>query len=206
MARQMQDVRIDRDAEIAYQRKGPPSRARLARAVASLVLFFAVGLLHSMPVAEIRAEAAGAGWEVSHEANLLISGGSRSSSSREENDVPPEVEKVLQELSQVGSPLAGGVIGLVILAGAIFSVWWRRGAVYGGISAVAWLATVLAFQQNLQSEVDAVDWPGSLDLDFLPSIGFVIAAQVALVGWFVIRWILDRQEDRRADLAASRST
>ena len=192
----MQDISHDRETVGPMRGHAYPSPGRRLRAIASLILVLAVSLTHRMPVAEISAEASGQGWEASHQSNRLVTGGSTRGIERTEDDTPREVERQLQKLSSVGEPLLGGALELVVFLGAILSVRWRRGAAYGGIAAIAWLGAILGFQQNLQREVNALQWPGTLELDFLPTLGFIIAAHIALVVWFVIRWVMDRREDR----------
>jgi hypothetical protein len=201
----MQRLENDREADVPSRSHAHPSPARRLRAIASLVLFFAVGFTHYIPVAEIHAEASGPGWSASHEANVLITGGSSRSSSHEKNDVPGEVRRGLLEVSQLGSRPLGGLAEFFVGVGSLLSVRWRRGAIYGGIAAVAWLGAVLAFQQNLQREVDALQWPGSLDLDFLSALGYLIVLHTVLIGWFIARWIMDRREDRAKAATGARS-
>jgi hypothetical protein len=197
MSGPMHDVSSDRETVVPSRGSEHPSPGRRLRAIASLVLVLAVSLTHQMPVAEINAEASGPGWEVTHDSNRLVTGWSLRASDRTVNDPPREVERQLDELSSLGGPLLGGALEIVVFFGAVLAVRWRRGAFYGLIASIAWLGAILAVQRNLQSQVDAVAWPGSLDLDFLPALGGIIAAHIALVIWFVIRWVLDRREDRQ---------
>jgi len=193
----MQDISHDRETVGPMRRHAYPSPGRRLRAIASLILVLAVSLTHGMPVGEISAEASGPGWEASHESNRLVTGASTFGSERTENEPPRDVQRGLDQLSSARAAQLEGIVEIVIFLGALLSIRWRKGALAGGIAAVAWLSAILAFKQNLHNEVQAIDWPGSLDLEFLPALGFIIASHIALVLWFVIRWILDVREDRR---------